>query len=196
MRRIIHPKRLPVVAAALAALLCLQHAATAQDQAGADAPPAWTAERMIEALAAEPEPMIRTRGLTVGEGTAAAATTATGAGVIHDLRIFFPFDSAELTPAARRTLDELAVALASPRLQGDRFRIAGHTDAVGDEAYNLDLSRRRAEAVVDYLARTHGISADRLIGEGYGESAPFDPANPTAGLNRRVEVVNLAAEGG
>ena len=191
MRRINHPKRLPV-AAALPALLCLQHAATAQDQAGADAP-AWTAERMIEALAVEPEP-IRTRGLTVGEGTAAAATT--GAGVIHDLRIFFPFDSAELTPAARKTLDELAVALASPRLQGDRFRIAGHTDAIGDEAYNLDLSRRRAEAVVDYLARTHGIPPDRLIGEGYGESAPFDPANPTAGLNRRVEVVNLAAEGG
>ncbi len=193
MRRIIHPKRLPVVAAALPALLYLHQAATAQDQAGADAP-AWTAERMIEALAVEPEPMIRTRGLTVGEGTAAAAAT-TGAGVIHDLRIFFPFDSAELTPAARKTLDELAVALASPRLQGDRFRIAGHTDAIGDEAYNLDLSRRRAEAVVDYLARTHGISADRLIGEGYGESAPFDPANPTAGENRRVEVVNLAAEG-
>ncbi len=192
-----HLQRLAVAALLAAPLLLSPFPATAQG--GADAPPpTWTAERLIEALDVPPEsdiPPLKTRGLIPGEGTEPAAAAASP-GVVHDLRILFDFDSAELRPDAERTLDELAAALDSPQLRDHRFRIAGYTDAVGNEDYNLDLSRRRAEAVVDYLTRRHGIPRERLIGEGYGKARLFDPNNPSSGVNRRVEVVNLAAEGG
>lgn len=102
-----------------------------------------------------------------------------------DLLVTFDFNSDDLTPAARQNLDEFAEALQDPRLSGERFAIEGHTDATGSERYNQDLSQRRADAVLDYLASL-GVNTENLEAAGYGMSRPRadDPFDPE---NRRVE---------
>ena len=79
-----------------------------------------------------------------------------------DLDVRFRLGSAELTEAAMRQLDELAAAMRAEALAESRFLIAGHTDATGAAAYNLALSRRRADAVRSYLVHRHGIAETRL----------------------------------
>jgi OOP family OmpA-OmpF porin len=68
--------------------------------------------------------------------------------------------------------------------------VEGHTDNRGDEASNLDLSLRRAQAVVNYLIRK-GVAGNRLVAKGYGETRPLDPADTEAAweANRRVDVL-------
>jgi len=109
-----------------------------------------------------------------------------------DLAVFFPFDSAEITPQAQWTLNELGQALAHRQLAGQRFLIAGHTDAAGSDAYNRTLSERRALAVAGYLQQHFGIRPARLVPVGFGESRLADPARPRDGVNRRVEVTLIA----
>ena len=105
-----------------------------------------------------------------------------------DLRVSFVTGSAELTEAGQREAQKFAAALGSPLLAGMRFTIEGHTDAVGDRSYNLDLSRRRAQAVVDYLVGK-GVDRARFDVVGYGFDRPLGGVAATAGVNRRVEVV-------
>ena len=105
------------------------------------------------------------------------------------LTLNFAFNSVELTPESRRVLDVLAVAI--NRLPQFRFQIEGHTDSVGGDAFNLELSQRRAAAVVQYLVLTHNISPARLAAIGFGKRKLRDPVHPTDGINRRVEVLNL-----
>jgi peptidoglycan-associated lipoprotein len=68
--------------------------------------------------------------------------------------------------------------------------VQGHTDERGDDEYNLDLSNRRAAAVVQYLT-DHKVDAKRLVSQGYGESQPKDRHHTEAAwaINRRVEFV-------
>jgi OmpA-OmpF porin, OOP family len=108
-----------------------------------------------------------------------------------DLAVNFEYASAKLTPDARIVLDNLGRALADPALREARFRIAGHTDARGGDAYNLALSKRRAQSVADYLVRQHHVAAARLSVEGFGRSQLLDPANPESAVNRRVHIANL-----
>ena len=105
-----------------------------------------------------------------------------------DLRVSFVTGSAELTAAGQREAQTFAAALGSPLLQGMRFTIEGHTDAVGARDYNLDLSRRRAQAVVDYLVGK-GVERSRFDVVGYGFDRPLSGVGSTAAVNRRVEVV-------
>jgi outer membrane protein OmpA-like peptidoglycan-associated protein len=74
-----------------------------------------------------------------------------------------------------------------------RVRIVGHTDSDGDDAANMDLSRRRADAVKEMLATEFGIQADRMQTEGRGEAEPDAPNDTAAGKanNRRVEFVRI-----
>ena len=109
-----------------------------------------------------------------------------------DLDVKFEFDSARLTPEATGVLTELAVAMNDARYIDDPFLIEGHTDSVGTDAYNLGLSDRRAQSVVDFLV-LQGVGAARLSSVGKGESELLDPANPTSGVNRRVRIVNVNA---
>ena len=104
--------------------------------------------------------------------------------------VHFAFNSAELTPEAQVVLDELAAALRSNALEGSRFLIEGHTDAVGDEIYNQELSEQRAEAVQRYLAARQ-VEPIRLQSAGKGESELLEPTEDASELNRRVRVVNL-----
>ena len=77
------------------------------------------------------------------------------------LPVRFAFDSADILPAARTQLDALARGI--KLLPADcAVLVEGHTDAVGDDDYNLELSRARARAVRDYLVQHHGIEASRL----------------------------------
>ncbi len=101
--------------------------------------------------------------------------------------VSFDFNSAKIKPTFRPPLDKIAdILIRYPRSQ---ITIVGHTDSVGAEQYNLDLSSRRAISVADYLV-SRGVSADRLGTEGRGELEPRadnDTADGRA-LNRRVEV--------
>lgn len=155
----------------------------------------WTKEQIVERLVrTEPEPLTRSlRGIVVGGGPDAAAAEPDAGGWIDDLRVTFPFDSAEITPEARQTLDVLGEALLDGRLRTDRFEIAGHTDGVGDEQYNATLSERRARAVVDYLSENFGLPRERLLGRGYGKAYLADPEDPRNPINRRVEILNLGS---
>jgi outer membrane protein OmpA-like peptidoglycan-associated protein len=80
---------------------------------------------------------------------------------------------------------------------GLRVEISGHTDFVGDDAYNKQLSQRRATAVVNYLIKK-GIDASRLVGHGYGEEKPLasnDDEREGRELNRRTEFKILGTTG-
>lgn len=105
-----------------------------------------------------------------------------------DLTVYFAYDSAFLTPQARGQLSFLGRALQSPQLADFRYLLAGHTDARGPDAYNMDLSYRRAWAVKRYLMRKFGIASWRLEVVGWGEDYLRDPLNPYDAVNRRVEI--------
>lgn len=101
--------------------------------------------------------------------------------------VYFDTAQATILPASYPLLDEVANILRAHPEAG-RVEIAGHTDADADDAYNLDLSQRRAEAVRAYLIEK-GVAAERLIAKGYGESKPLVPNTSDANKakNRRVE---------
>lgn len=104
--------------------------------------------------------------------------------VLHGIN--FATNSAKIKPASYPALDESAALLKEhPTI---RVEIAGHTDAVGSEVYNLKLSKQRAEAVRNYLV-LHGIETDRLIARGYGENQPIASNETKEGRakNRRIE---------
>lgn len=103
--------------------------------------------------------------------------------------LFFAFDTADLTPESAPALAEIASYLAAHPERG--FHVVGHTDARGDLAYNLNLSRDRARAVVDALARDHGVERSRLEPHGVGPLVPVFSNADDAGRerNRRVELV-------
>lgn len=101
--------------------------------------------------------------------------------------IFFDFNKYTLKPASYKTLDTLVKDLkANPNMI---IEVAGHTDNVGDDKFNMRLSQKRANAVREYLIK-HGISPHRIIAKGYGETQPITTNKTEIGRrrNRRVEV--------
>jgi outer membrane protein OmpA-like peptidoglycan-associated protein/opacity protein-like surface antigen len=103
------------------------------------------------------------------------------------VRLHYGFDSAELTPADRELLDGVAGRLNALKFVGGE--VAGYTDSIGDDAYNLDLSRRRAQSALDYLA-SKGVAPGRMTAVGFGESKPIADNDTEEGraLNRRVVI--------
>ncbi|HSW20038.1 MAG TPA: OmpA family protein [Ramlibacter sp.] len=102
------------------------------------------------------------------------------------LPVRFAFDSTEIVPGARSQLDALAEGI--KLLAPERIvTVEGHTDAAGSDAYNLQLSRARANAVRDYLVQRHGIEAARLKTVAYGETRPIEGSDPNPAVNRRVQ---------
>jgi outer membrane protein OmpA-like peptidoglycan-associated protein len=108
-----------------------------------------------------------------------------------DLEINFDYNSANISAKSLPSVQALGRALSNQSLKGSTFVIAGHTDGVGTDAYNQDLSERRADAIKRHLVDKFGIAGTDLVTVGYGKSKLKDPANPTAAANRRVQVVNM-----
>jgi OOP family OmpA-OmpF porin len=143
--------------------------------------------RSLRNLIVEPGAKEGSAGSTATPGTTIAIPEAPPS---LSLLIQFGFDSAVVQPESGPALQNLARALQTSELSNSRFLIEGHTDARGRADYNMELSRRRAMAVREALAR-NGASVERLEVVGKGSTDPADPADPRSALNRRVRIVNL-----
>lgn len=128
------------------------------------------------------------RGLvTVTAEALKKGLAATGRAVLDG--VVFDHDKATIKPESKPALDVIAAFLkADPRLE---VFIVGHTDTVGTLDYNMNLSRQRAEAVVQALTKDYGIAAGRLSAHGVGPLSPARTNRSEEGKsqNRRVEMV-------
>ena len=131
----------------------------------------------------------KTRSLSLGEREEIAEIASTKPKI--DLEIHFDYDSAVISRESMPSVQELGKALSDARLKGSTFVVAGHTDAIGGEAYNQDLSERRADTIKKYLTDKYGIVGANLVTVGYGKTKPKDPNAPMDPVNRRVQVVNM-----
>jgi outer membrane protein OmpA-like peptidoglycan-associated protein len=134
--------------------------------------------------------------------TAQAAVTITGTAALKKaviqkhqrIRIYgihFDYDSAHIQPRSEPVIAQIAALLkANPAWT---FEVSGHTDSDGGAAYNLSLSQRRAQSVVNDLVTRYGIARSRLVAKGYGLTRPVATNATEAGkaLNRRVELERL-----
>jgi len=102
--------------------------------------------------------------------------------------IYFDFASAEIKPQSKPTLDEIAEVMnAHPDW---KLNVGGHTDNIGGDAFNMQLSQQRADAVKNALVTQYKIAPERLTTAGYGASSPVEPNDTMEGRarNRRVEL--------
>lgn len=115
--------------------------------------------------------------------------------------ILFDFNSAQITPKASESLKQLAYLIQQDRK--GMVVIRGHADAVGDDAYNVKLSKKRADAVAAWLKELTGLNRETFLTQGLGEAYPV-AANTTSdgsddpegrAKNRRVEVVIQTVSG-
>ena len=131
----------------------------------------------------------KTRSLSLGEREEIAEIASTKPRI--DLEIQFDYNSADISKNSMPAVQELGKALSNSSLRGSTFVVAGHTDAVGGETYNQDLSERRADTIKRYLTEKYGINGADLVTVGYGKTKPKDVNAPMDPINRRVQVVNM-----
>ena len=131
----------------------------------------------------------KTRSLSLGERQEIAEIAATKPKI--DLEIRFDYNSADISKSSMPAVQELGKALSDASLKGSTFVVAGHTDAIGGEAFNQDLSERRADTIKKYLTEKYGLNGSDLVTVGYGKTQPKDPNAPMDPINRRVQVVNM-----
>jgi outer membrane protein OmpA-like peptidoglycan-associated protein len=134
-----------------------------------------------------------TAGICVGtaqeclrQAIADGELSADEAALPYEVFVTFAHNSAEISPEAASELRALAVVLNEPLLIERRFSVEGHTDSIGADWYNQDLSERRAAAVRDFLG-SNGVDPARLSSVGFGETKPRT-SDPRAPENRRVEL--------
>jgi outer membrane protein OmpA-like peptidoglycan-associated protein len=150
----------------------------------------------------------KTRGLIITPGTDGTAGDATGSDTAAtdttpattyveldrseqvNIQVRFDFDSAALKGDQKPKLASLCEAMKTADVQ--LFRIVGHTDASGSNDYNQRLSLLRAEEVKRYLVSECGLDAAKLEAVGVGEDHLFNPDDPRADENRRVEFQALS----
>lgn len=138
--------------------------------------------------------VIETRPMEKGKvktdsGALAEEIQATGVASIHDL--YFDTGKAEIRPESKPALEEIAKFLEQEAEL--TLYVVGHTDSRGDFDYNMTLSKRRAEAVVETLVSDYGINRERLHPNGVGPLAPTATNETEEGRtkNRRVELVKF-----
>ncbi|MGB8399399.1 OmpA family protein [Bradyrhizobium sp.] len=131
----------------------------------------------------------KSRSLSLGEREEIAEIAATKPKI--DLEIQFDYNSAAIRTSSMPAVQELGKALSNAGLKGSTFVVAGHTDAIGGDAYNQDLSERRADTIKKYLTDKYGIAGANLVTVGYGKTKPKVPNAPMDPVNRRVQVVNM-----
>lgn len=143
--------------------------------------------------APRPRPVVRRSSAPVDSASLAAAIIPPEVAGTSALMVTFANNSARLTEASQTAINSFAVGLQSvDELTGggNRFRIEGHTDATGADAFNQQLSEQRAQAVVDALV-AYGIPAERFEVVGKGEAEPLEGRRGNDPLNRRVVAVVL-----
>ena len=108
--------------------------------------------------------------------------------VVTETSVHFGFNKDNLTPKAKEALDQLANDVQNTK--GYIITVEGGTDSVGSKDYNYDLSERRADSVIQYLASQHNIPAHKIYLVGLGKDKPVEPNNSREGRakNRRVDV--------
>jgi outer membrane protein OmpA-like peptidoglycan-associated protein len=111
-----------------------------------------------------------------------------------DMEIKFDYNSASISQGSMHDVQMLGEALSDPKLQGTTYVVSGYTDAIGGEAFNQDLSERRADTIKKYLVDNYHVTASDLVTAGYGKNHLKDPDHPDAAVNRRVQVVNTEAQ--
>jgi outer membrane protein OmpA-like peptidoglycan-associated protein len=107
-----------------------------------------------------------------------------------NVRISFDFDSALIPADQMPVIEQMCRVITASEIK--LFRIMGHTDSSGSDAYNEELSRSRAEEVKRRLVTDCGVEPDRLDAMGLGERFLTNPADPKASENRRVEFQALS----
>lgn len=157
---------------------------TAQAQVGPLKPAEVTVERITDALAPDAAGP-RGRGFAPANKAESGRQRPASAAVL----ITFVTDSSELTAESRAALDVVARAMRGDALAGKSFVVEGHADRRGGDEYNLELSRARAESVVAYLVRDHGIARERLVPVGKGSGEPLNRTRANAQENRRVTFI-------
>jgi outer membrane protein OmpA-like peptidoglycan-associated protein len=152
-------------------------------------------ERIVQALTTQPaspnftDKLRLTRSLTLANSDYVVASVQPKPAIdLHEN--FFEFNSAAITADAKPQLRELGAALSDPRLKGSTISIAGHTDAVGSDAFNQILSERRAATIKWYLVDNFNLPPANLHTVGYGKRQPKNKVDLFAPENRRVEIVN------
>jgi outer membrane protein OmpA-like peptidoglycan-associated protein len=125
--------------------------------------------------------------VTVTAGEMASAIAGSGSVAVYG--ILFDFNQAVVKPESEPALSEIATYLSGA--PAAKVLIVGHTDNVGSYAFNLDLSQRRAVAVVDALAARHRIARERMTPIGVSFASPVASNRDEAGRakNRRVAIV-------
>jgi len=125
--------------------------------------------------------------VTVDAAALASDITSTGHAAIYG--IYFDTGKAEVKPESDAALQEIAKLL--QQNASLKLLVVGHTDSVGALPANMDLSKRRADAVVQALTGKHGIGSARLLAQGAGPLSPVDSNKTEEGRakNRRVELV-------
>ena len=110
--------------------------------------------------------------------------------MITSKKVAFAFDSYQLTDSTKEWLNDISKIFHDAPTE--MFEIAGHTDSLGPEEYNIYLSLLRAQSVKSYLV-SQGINSKRLIAQGYGEDEPLDPDHSKKAWvkNRRVEIRHI-----
>lgn len=122
---------------------------------------------------------------TAGSGV---AVTQEGNGILVNLPdVTFAVDSTVISPSFQATLDKVAQSM--KEYPNSLIDIYGHTDSTGSDAYNMDLSKRRADSVARYLAM-RGVASSRIQTQGMGKNYPVATNDTPEGraLNRRVEI--------
>lgn len=151
---------------------------------------AQTAVMDMDEIIRQMAPPPRKRGIGVQPARKSEAKPSSAGKPVVFSAIQFELNSARFTDTARRQVQELGKALKSKYLAPFTFTLAGHTDSSGGQAYNRDLSLRRARAVKTYLMDAMGVSEARLIEVGFGEDYPMKDIPSDDARNRRVEVAN------
>jgi outer membrane protein OmpA-like peptidoglycan-associated protein len=174
---------------------------SAENLADARAARAESAENLADAKDARDDAasaIDRARALEARVAELTAEQTERG--IVMTMRgVLFSSGSAQLQPGAERALGEVAGLLND--FPGRRVAVEGHTDSVGGEAYNRDLSQRRADSVTRFLT-ARGVDPSRVESRGLGEGMPVASNDAESGrqANRRVEIVlaepAIASSGG
>ncbi len=151
-------------------------------------------DRPVTALQILEEKPLETGMVQVDVNARAMAEGIDEEGGVRIYGIYFDTDEATIQEGSESALNEIAKLLEqNPEL---KLGVVGHTDATGEVQYNMDLSKQRAKAVVEFLSSEHGVSADRLKPYGVGPLAPVASNEDEDGRarNRRVELIELPEE--